>query len=45
LLIELLNLVAEILVLLDQPSQLGLNQVEEGIYLVFGNLACPPAAY
>jgi hypothetical protein len=34
-LIELLNLVAEILVLLDQPSQLSLNKVEEGIYLLF----------
>jgi hypothetical protein len=35
LLIELLNLAAEIGVLLDQPSQLGLNKVEEGVYLVF----------
>ena len=34
LLIELLNLTAEITVLLNQPSQLGPNQVEEGVYLV-----------
>src|SRR5918997_2208605 len=32
--IELLNLVAEIVVFLDQTSQLGLNQVEEGVHLV-----------
>jgi hypothetical protein len=35
LLITLSNLVAEFGVLSDQPSHLGLNKVEEGIYLVF----------
>jgi hypothetical protein len=34
-LITLRNLIAEIGILLDQPSQLGLDKVEEGVYLVF----------
>jgi hypothetical protein len=34
LLVELLNPIAEIIVLLDQPSQLGLNTIKEGILWV-----------
>src|ERR671926_933335 len=34
LLVKLLHLVTEIVVLFDQPSQLGLNKVEEGVHLV-----------
>src|SRR5581483_11620855 len=34
LLLKLLDLVPEVVVLLDQPSELGLNEVEEGVHLV-----------